>query len=135
MMPVASSESLAEELVQTERDLFDRKKDIEMRYPDLAHELREMDRLTNRVEALKQDLKQALVEEDDYDIHEVDGKKYSVSKVVKLAVDNIDLVPAEFKSVMEVANEKKAQDYYKLFGDVPAGFVDKSYNKLNYKDA
>lgn len=85
----------------------------------------------------KKMLKQALVKENNYDMGVVNtehGKKYkySLTKVVRLEVNDIEQVPAEFKSMQEVADEKKAQNYYKLMGEAPSGFKDVSYCKLNF---
>lgn len=134
-MPTRFSGDIAKELVDADKTLADARKELYAKYPNLETELGNIANLETMVANLKTELKESLVEEDDYDIHEINGKKYSVSKVVKLAVSNIDLVPETFKSVMEVADEKKAQGHYKLYGTAPVGFEDKSYNKLNYKDA
>lgn len=135
MMPTRFSGDVAKDLVEADRELAERHEELKKKYPDLEDEMRVIDALAAKVGNLKLELKDSLVEEDDYDIHEVNGKKYSVSKVVKLSVKDIDLVPGTFKSIMEVADEKKAQGHYKLYGTPPDGFEDKSYNKLNYKDA
>lgn len=134
-MPSRFSGDIANDLVEADKQLKEYQDTLHKKYPDLKDELAQVDRLSARFDALKSELKESLVEEDDYDIHEVGGKKYSVSKVIKLSVKNIDMVPETFKSVMEVADEKKAQGHYKLYGTPPDGFEDKSYNKLNYKDA
>lgn len=128
------SENAASELVRRQAQLEDAKQELYREYPGVDELLAKIEYLEKSIEAEKANLKSALVSEEDFDIHECEGIKYSVSKVVKLAVKNIDLVPAEFKSTMEVADEKKAQSFYKLYGEPPTGFDDKSYVKLNIKE-
>lgn len=130
-----SSDEIAGKLFELERDLASTKEDLRKNYPGVEKVLDRIALLEKCIDETKSLLKEVLVMEDDYDIHEKDGRKYSASKVVKLAVKNIDLVPDSFKSMMEVANEEKAKNYYKLNGVPPEGFEDRSYVKLNLKDA
>ena len=125
-------DDVARELADLEEHTNKRESDLKSKYPEVFVELLDIARERGEIEGLKKELKSLLIAQDDLDNHEVDGRKYSVSKIVRLETENIDLVPAEFKSMQVVADEKKAQDYYKLMGVVPEGFKDKSYHRLNW---
>lgn len=125
-------EDVARELVELEKQTDERESKLKSKYPEVFVELLDIARARGECEELKRELKSLLIARDDLDNHEVDGRKYSVSKIIRLETDNIDLVPDEFKSMQVVADEKKAQDYYKLMGTAPEGFKDKSYHRLNW---
>lgn len=125
-------EDVARELAELEKQTDERESKLKSKYPEVFVELLDIARARGECEELKRELKSLLIARDDLDNHEVDGRKYSVSKIIRLETDNIDLVPDEFKSMQVVADEKKAQDYYKLMGTAPEGFKDKSYHRLNW---
>lgn len=125
-------EDVARELAELEKQTDERESKLKSKYPEVFVELLDIARARGECEELKRELKSLLIARDDLDNHEVDGRKYSVSKIIRLETDNIDLVPDEFKSMQVVADEKKAQDYYKLMGIAPEGFKDKSYHRLNW---
>lgn len=127
-------EIVARELAELEEQTNKREDELKSKYPEVFVELLDIERARGECEGLKKELKSLLVARDDMDNHEVDGHKYSVSKIVHLETENIDLVPDEFKSMQVVADEKKAQDYFKLMGVAPEGFKDKSYHRLNWKE-
>lgn len=127
-------DALAKELAELEQSVDSREKELQKKYPDVFAEIAKIEADKGRIKDLKDALKAALIEDDDLDMHTVSNKKYSVSKVVVLKVDDIDEVPDDFKSMQMVANEKKAQDYYKLMDEPPKGFKDKSYYKFNWKE-
>ncbi len=125
-------EDVARELAELEKQTDERESKLKSKYPEVFVELLDIARARGECEELKRELTSLLIARDDLDNHEVDGRKYSVSKIIRLETDNIDLVPDEFKSMQVVADEKKAQDYYKLMGTAPEGFKDKSYHRLNW---
>ncbi len=125
-------EDVARELAELEKQTDERESKLKSKYPEVFVELLDIARARGECEELKRELKSLLIAQDDMDNHEVDGRKYSVSKIIRLETQNIDMVPDEFKSMQIVADEKKAQDYYKLMGVVPQGFKDKSYHRLNW---
>ena len=127
-------EDVARELYELEEQTNKRENDLKEKYPEVFVELLDIARARGECEDLKKELKSLLVAHDDMDNHEVNGHKFSVSKIVRLETEDIDLVPDEFKSMQVVADEKKAQDYYKLMGIAPEGFKDKSYHRLNWGD-
>lgn len=127
-------QEIANEIEELERSCDDRERQLKNEYPDVFKELLKIEADRGRINELKDDLKSLLISRDDLDTYQVDGHKFSVSKIIKLEAVDMDKVPAEFKSVREVADEKKAQDYYKLMGVAPDGFKDKSYHRLNWKE-
>ena len=127
-------EDVARELAELKEATDKRESELKDKYPEVFVELLDIERARGECEALKKELKSLLITLDDMDKHEVEGYKYSVSKIIRLETDNIDAVSEEFKSMKVVADEKKAQDYYKLMGVAPEGFKDKSYHRLNWEE-
>lgn len=126
-------ENLARKLFEEIERLDQYAKDIKGKYPEAQEHFDALQEGYAKLIEMREELKTALVTAEDYDIHEVDGRQVSLTKVVKMKVKDIDEVPAAFKQTMEVADEKRAAKYYKLYGEAPAGFEDASYNKLNIK--
>lgn len=125
---------IASEIEELERSCDERERELQKKYPEVFTELLAIESDRGRINELKDDLKSLLINRDDLDTYQVDGHKFSVSKIIKLEAVDMDKIPAEFKSVREVADEKKAQDFYKLMGTAPDGFKDKSYHRLNWKE-
>lgn len=125
---------IASEIEELEKSIEERELELQREYPEVFKELLKIEADKGHVLELKDDLKSLLVNRDDLDTYQVDGHKFSVSRIIKLEAQDMDKIPAEFKSVREVADEKKAQDYYKLMGVAPEGFKDKSYHRLNWKE-
>lgn len=127
-------EDVANELLDLEHSIEQRLDILHKEYPEVMRQIEEIEADKDKTETLKKELRSLLVANDDFDAHEVGNKKFSVSKVIRLEAENMEEIPSEFKVVKEVADEKKAQDYYKLMGEAPKGFKDKSYHKLNWKE-
>lgn len=127
-------ETLARQYIEQERRLAKYAEDIRGKYPEATEHFDALANGQMELEATKKKLKEALEEDKNYDIHQIDGHQFSLTKVVKMKVKDIDEVPADFKQTMEVADEKRAAKYYKLYGEAPAGFEDASYTKLNLKE-
>ena len=125
---------IATEIEELERSCDERERHLQEQYPEVFKELLKIQADRGRIIELKDDLKSLLINRDDLDTYQVDGHKFSVSKIIKLEAQDMDKIPADFKAVREVADEKKAQDYYKLMGTPPEGFKDKSYHRLNWKE-
>lgn len=102
-------------------------KQVFERYDSLVKEQEE-------IEHMKATVKDRLIEDEDFDLHKVDGYKISVCPVVKLAVQDEDAIDEKYKSTEVVVNVKKAQDYKKLSGRLPEGFVDKTYHRMIWKE-
>lgn len=132
-MTTAHIENLARDIINEEKLLDQYQKDFKDEFPEADKHLTQISEGLARVEDKKKELKEALAKANDYDIHTVEGKYFSISKVVRMKVKNIDDVPADFKAIMEVADEKRAANHYKLYGVAPDGFEDASYNKINWK--
>lgn len=121
-------------IADTEKSLAKRLDALKEANPAVFAELDKISNAQKEVEKLKAGLKSYLDEEKDYDVHEVGNVRVSVSRITKIAVGSIEEVPADFKEtkIMEVANEKKAEDYLRLYGSLPKGFIDKSYSRFNW---
>lgn len=88
----------------------------------------------DEIERMKAEVKDALVTTEDFDLHKVKGYKISVCPVVKFAVGDEDLVEDKYKSTEVVVDTKKAQEHKKLYGKTPAGFIDRTYYRLTWKE-
>lgn len=121
-------------IADTEKSLAKQLDALKENNPAIFAELDKISNAQKEVDRLKASLKSYLEEEKDYDVHEVGNVRVSVSRITKIAVGDIEEVPADFKETktMEVANEKKAEDYLRLYGSLPKGFVDKSYSRFNW---
>ena len=127
-------ENLAQSIIDEEKRLKQYQEDIKEMFPDAQEHFDTLQKGLADLEAKRKELKEALADAKDYDVHEVDGHQFSLSKVVKMKVKDIDEVESDFKQTMEVADEKRAAKYYKLYGEPPKGFEDNSYNKINWKE-
>lgn len=137
-MPTTAKKSLVKNtissIVAAEQALENRVKKLEKDYPDVLTEIKQIDKAREEIQVLKASLKKSLEEEQDYDVYEESGVRVSVTKVAKVAVEDIDQVPEAYKETKVVADEKKALEYLRVFGEVPAGFVEKSYSRLNWRE-
>lgn len=106
---------------------------LQEQYPDVFQKIKAIEDARKDVQVLKDAVKAKLIENRDFDLHEVGDLKVSLSAVAKVKVVDIDKVPAEFKEVKTVVKEKKAQEYLKVMGECPEGLEDNSYYRLNWK--
>lgn len=122
-------------IASTEKSLARRLDDLKMAHPDVFAELDKIEKAHKEVESLKATVKNYLDEQKDYDVHDEGEVRVSLSRIVKVAVGNIDEVPDDYKETQTVvvANEKKAEEHLRLYGTLPKGFVDKSYSRFNWK--
>lgn len=130
-----SAEEVAKAIIRLEKDLAEYEAKLKELFPEASDYVDDINAVKEDIEARKKELKEVLAESNDFDIHQIDGKTYSLTKVVKMKVKDIDEVEPDFKHVEEVADEKRAAKYYKLYGEPPKGFEDNSYNKINWKEA
>ena len=122
------------EIADYERSLVAERSQLLSSNPAVFSQLEKIDEQLAQVQKMKDDVRAELIKSKDYDLHKVGNLKVSISNIAKVAVENIDDVPSEFKETKVVANEKKAQEYLKVMGEVPAGFIDKSYQRFSWKD-
>ena len=122
------------EIADYERSLVAERSQLLSSNPAVFSQLEKIDEQLAQVQKMKDDVRAELIKNKDYDLHKVGNLKVSIINIAKVAVENIDDVPSEFKETKVVANEKKAQEYLKVMGEVPAGFVDKSYQRFSWKD-
>lgn len=106
---------------------------LQEQYPDAFAQMKQIEEAQKKVQALKDAVKAKLIEDKDFDLHEVGDLKVSLSAVAKVKVVDMDKVPDDFKEVKTVLKEKKAQEYLKVMGKAPEGLEDNSYYRLNWK--
>lgn len=123
----------AKSILDTEQSLNDQLDDLRERYPDVLAKMDEISAGLIEVGTRREAIKKRLVQSNDYDTHVVEGLRFGLSKVVKMSATDVSKVPDQFKVYRAVADEKKAAEHYKLTGEVPEGFTDKSYTKLNWR--
>lgn len=113
--------------------LAEREKFVSQNEP-IFKRLEVLDVQIDELQKMKKEVKDALVAKGDFDLHKVDGVKVSVANIARVAVADIDKVPEDFKSTQVVVDEKRAQEYLKVMGKVPDGFINKSYQRFSWKD-
>lgn len=106
---------------------------LQEQYPEAFAQMKQIEDAQKKVQELKDAVKAKLIENKDFDLHEVGDLKVSLSAVAKVKVIDIDKVPDDFKEVKTVVKEKKAQEYLKVMGRAPEGLEDNSYYRLNWK--
>ena len=106
---------------------------LQEQYPDVFQKIKAIEDARKDVQVLKDAVKAKLIENRDFDLHEVGDLKVSLSAVAKVKVVDMDKVPDDFKEVKTVLKEKKAQEYLKVMGKCPEGLEDNSYYRLNWK--
>lgn len=106
---------------------------LHQEYPQVFEQMKQIEAAFADVERLKTAVKEKLVKDQDFDLHRIGKLRVSVSKTAKVKVKDIDAVPEDFKSTEVVVNEKKAREYLKVMGELPAGFEDVSFYRLNWK--
>lgn len=122
-------------IIQAERDLDAQLEKLKVEHKAAFDALAVLEAQRDELEKLKSDVKDALIQNEDFDLHMVDGVKVSVCPITKLAVVDEDRVDEKYKSEQVVVDVKKAQEHKKLYGVLPAGFVDKTYHRLTWKES
>lgn len=117
----------------TESELDSQLKALERQNPDVFKQIKAIEQARAEVQKLKDAVKNKLIEDKDFDLHEVGNLRVSVSAVANVKVVDMDKVPADFKEVKTVADIKKAKEYLKVMKRVPEGFEDTSFYRLNWR--
>ena len=117
----------------TENELDNQLKTLERQNPDVFKQIKAIEKAREEVQKLKDAVKAKLIEDKDFDLHEVGNLRVSVSAVANVKVTDIDKVPDDFKEVKTVADTKKAKEYLKVMKRVPEGFEDASFYRLNWR--
>lgn len=116
-----------------ESELDNQLKALERQNPDVFKQIKAIEDARAEVQKLKDAVKNKLIEDKDFDLHEVGNLRVSVSAVANVKVTDIDKVPDDFKEVKTVADTKKAKEYLKVMKRVPEGFEDTSFYRLNWR--
>ena len=117
----------------TENELDNQLKTLERQNPDVFKQIKAIEKAREEVQKLKDAVKAKLIEDKDFDLHEVGNLRVSVSAVANVKVVDMDKVPEDFKEVKTVADTKKAKEYLKVMKRVPEGFEDASFYRLNWR--
>lgn len=117
----------------SESELDNQLKTLERQNPDVFKQIRAIEQARAEVQKLKDAVKAKLIENKDFDLHEVGDLRVSVSAVANVKVVDMDKVPDDFKEVKTVADTKKAKEYLKIMKRVPEGFEDTSFYRLNWR--
>lgn len=129
-----SVDDLIKEVIVQETEANKKIAELQYKYAHVFKELEVLNAQLNECEKVRDEIKSMLIENEDFDLHKVDGVKVSVCPIVKLAVKDINEVESKYKSIEMVADVKKAQEAMKLFGEVPEGFENKTYHRFTWKD-
>lgn len=116
-----------------ESELDSQLKTLERQNPDVFKQIKAIEQARAEVQKLKDAVKAKLIENKDFDLHEVGDLRVSVSAVANVKVVDIDQVSDDFKEVKTVADIKKAKEYLKVMKRVPEGFEDTSFYRLNWR--
>lgn len=128
-----SIDDLIREVVRQEAEANKKLADLKSKYNQVFMDLAVIEAQLDECQRVREGIKKTLIEDGDFDLHKVDGVKVSVCPIVKLAVKNINDVEEKYKTTEVVVDTKKAQEAMKLFGEVPAGFEDKTYHRFTWK--
>lgn len=128
---------LIRQIIDVELALENKRAELRTKYPEYETEMAAVSDLEDEVEAAKKELTKYLADNKDFDVHKVAGHAVSVTRIVKLEVENPELVPEDLKEMKTewVVDVKEAQNQVKALGEDLPGFKDKSYYRLNFKKA
>lgn len=118
---------------ESEMKLDAQLKSLESQHPEVFKQIKAIENARCELQRLKDAVKSKLIEEKDFDLHQVGNLRVSVSAVANVKVTDIDKVPEDFKEVKTVADVKKAKEYLKVMKRVPEGFEDTSFYRLNWR--
>lgn len=130
------AERLILAIAQDERDVMKSYNQFKAEYSQVFSNAKKYERALEEIQERKKALKRELTEARDFDLHKLsDGKlKVAVTNISRIEVVDPEKVPDEYKSYGVVIDEKAAKESFVLTGELPAGFRDKSYPKLTWKD-
>ena len=107
---------------------------LKTQHPDVFVELDKLSARQKEVDTRKSKLKSRLEKAKDYDVYDTKVARVSLTEIVRIDVDDIEKVPTEYKENKVVANIKKAENHFRLYGNLPEGFINKSYSRLNWRN-
>lgn len=110
---------------------------IEDDFPEAWQRLEQIRVAREKADEMKDEIKQDLIQAGDFDQHKISGFNISVSRVVKLEVEDAEKVSMDYKAPTKEkwdVNVKRAMEDAKVSGVVPDGFKDKSIYKINWKE-
>lgn len=108
---------------------------IEDDFPEAWQRLEQIRLAREKADELKAEIRQDLIQAEDYEVHKISGYNISVTRIAKVAVVDAEKVPMDYKTPTKEkwdVDVKKAQEDLKELGMLPDGFADKSTYKLNW---
>lgn len=134
MKKTATIDDRIRETLLAEQKAIEAEKALREKYPEAFAEFDKVAKMKAEVAAYKDTIKAELIEDGDFDTHQVENYNISVSRIVKLDVLDADKVSDDFKDVQTVIDLKKAQEWKKVMRKTPEGFEDKTTYRLNWKE-
>jgi uncharacterized membrane-anchored protein YjiN (DUF445 family) len=132
-METKQVETLAQQAVEEEKALKVLEEKYALTSKKFAEFLKVQKESQNKVEAIKKQIKEALIENEYFDDLENDNFKISVTKIANPKVTDIELLPENLVEVIKVAKMDKIKDHYKLYEELPQGVIDQPIYRLNFK--
>lgn len=131
------ADTLIAKIVEAELAVENKKAELRQKYPDYEKEMSWVEKTEDEIKEAKEELTKYLADNQDFDTHKVSGHIVSVTRVVKLEVDDVEKVPDDLKEMKTdwQVDVKEAQNQIKMLGGTLPGFKDKSYYRLNFKKA
>lgn len=122
-------------IVDAELQLDIKKAELRNKYPDYEKEKAELDKLEAEVDDAKKAVTKYLSDKQDYDLHKVAGHQVSITRVVKMEVEDIEKIPDDLKEMKTdwTVDIEEAKNRVKVLGGMLPGFKDKSFYRLNFK--
>lgn len=120
-------------VIEAEKAVAQRKAELQAQYPDVFKALEQVEDVEKQIANKKTEIKDKLIEAQDFDTHTVDGVNVSVSRVVGCDVEDETQVPEEYKSFKTVVDLATIKNTIKATGIIPAGIKDKTTFRFNWK--
>lgn len=130
-----SVDNLIQRIADAQLVVDEKKAELRKKYPGYEAEQAEIIELEEEIDRAKKEVTKCLSSNSDFDVHRVAGYAVSVTRIVKLEVENPEEVPDDLKEMKTelVVDVKRAQDQVKVLGGNLPGFKDKSHYRLNFK--
>jgi len=123
---------LALKAAREEKKLAKLQEKFALQSPEFAKFLKKQKETNDKIADMWNQVKQALVDAEYFDVIENDNFKISVSKVLNFDAD-VDKLPEDYTETIKVPIKDKIKKHFELYGELPVGATDTSYFRLNKK--
>ncbi|MDP4226020.1 MAG: hypothetical protein Q8910_06535 [Bacteroidota bacterium] len=131
MADVKKAEKLALEAIEEEKVLLQREEKFALANPQFAEFLKQQKEIQAKIDDIKAQVKQTLIDAEYTDVLENDLFKISITKVSHPKVVDVDKVPKKYQKTQPDTDKIKKD--FDLYGTLPEGVIDGSFYKLNWK--